>query len=85
MTTSSNALQTETAGFVPVIGRHADGTEVWYTGRAGSAFVSTNPRDAFRYSTVGEARRRAAVLNNGSLLHGYWFVACVGDRAAEVV
>lgn len=68
---------------VPVIGRTAAGETVWYTGRAGKGFVSALAGDAFLYETVEAARRRASILNRGTLLHGIWFVACVGDLAAE--
>lgn len=68
---------------VPVIGRKADGTAVWYTGRAGAGFVSENAAEAFCYSIEG-ARNRALNLNRGTALHGIRFVACVGDLAAEV-
>jgi len=70
--------------FVPVIGRTAQGGTVWYTGKAGDAFVSVNAADAFRGYSLEGARRRAALLNRGAELHGIWFIACTGDAAAEV-
>jgi hypothetical protein len=65
---------------IAVLGRTADGNTVWYTGRAGAAFVSTDPSEAFRYSVDG-ARRRALNLNRGTAFHGIRFVAVVGDLA----
>lgn len=70
--------------FVPVIGRTAEGSTVWYTGKAGSEFISTNPRDAFKGYGVEGARRCATNLNRMTAMHGVYFVACVGDLA-EVV
>lgn len=65
----------------PVVGRMEDGTTVWYTGRAGSFFVSSQRADAFLYQTVEGARNRAAMLNRGTALSGIRFVACAGDLA----
>ena len=68
---------------IPVIGRTQTGETVFYTGRAGDGFVSSDPKDAFLYQSVDAARGRAKSLNGGTPLHGIWFVACVGDLAAQ--
>lgn len=65
---------------IAVLGRTASGETVWYTGRAGAGFISTDARDAFRYSIDG-ARARALNLNRGTAFHGIRFVAVVGDAA----
>ena len=67
---------------VPVVGRTNDGKTVWYTGRAGAAFVSPNAADAFVGYSPEHARVRAALLNAGTPLHGIHFYA--GDLAKEV-
>jgi hypothetical protein len=60
-----------------VRGVKADGTEVFYTGRAGDGFVSPDRADAFYGYTLEGARRQAAVLNQGTGIHGIRFVAVV--------
>ena len=65
---------------IAVMGRTAEGGTVWYTGRAGAAFISANESEAFRYSIEG-ARRRALNLNRGTAMHGIRFVAVVGELA----
>jgi hypothetical protein len=69
---------------IAVLGRTQDGGTVWYTGRAGAGFISTDARDAFRYSVDG-ARARALMLNRGTQFHGIRFVAVVGDAAPAAV
>ena len=75
--------QIDPTGGVPVVGCHENGTRYWYTGRAGEAFVSTDPKEAFRYDTVEAARQKAAALNKGLPQHAIYFVACTGDLAKE--
>lgn len=70
--------------FVPVVGRAANGDTVWYTGKAGAAFVSADAADAFKGYSLEGARNRATILNRGTILHGIRFVACTGDLAVEV-
>jgi hypothetical protein len=82
--TAANATETEKPAFVPVIGRCANGSTVWYTGRAGSGFISGNPKDAFLGYSLEGARRCATNLNRMTPAHGVYFVACVGDDAALV-
>ena len=69
--------------FIPVVGRTADGKTVWYTGKAGSEFVSSDPKAAFKGYSVDNARRRALQLNRMTPMHGIYFVACTGDMAEE--
>ena len=66
---------------VKVVGCHENGTRFWYTGRAGEAFVSTDPTEAFRFESVEIARRKALALNRDLPVHAIYFVACVGDLA----
>jgi len=56
-----------------VIGRKNDGSTVYYTGRAGSLFVSADPSQAFCYDGIEAARRRAANLNQMTPIHGIRF------------
>ena len=58
-----------------VIGRNLEGQTVYYTGRAGSLFVSTLAAEAFQYSGLEAARRRAMNLNQMTDLHGIRFFA----------
>lgn len=69
---------------IPVIGRTEKGDTVWYTGRAGSGFVSVNQADAFTYASVESARLRATNLNRGTAIHGIRFVAVVGEGEVYV-
>ena len=55
------------------------GEEVFYTGKAGKDFVSIQLCDAFTYSSIHGARLRATMLNNGHLIHGYWFIVLKSD------
>ena len=71
-----------------VIGRKADGSTVWYTGRAGQAFVSDSERDAFAFDTLRYARHRATLLNRMSELHGVRFIVpvpceCTGEGMCD--
>ena len=66
---------------VPILGRRADGSTVWYTGRAGQAFVSENACDAFLGYSLEGARAKAMRLNVMTPMHGIRFVAVTGDLA----
>jgi hypothetical protein len=69
---------------VPIVGRTADGKTVWYTGRAGDGWVSSNPKEAFLGFSLEGARSRATQFNRMTAVHGIYFVACAGDLALEV-
>lgn len=51
------------------------GHQYFYTGKAGDAWVSALPGDAFPYSDLQQARNRATRFNSRESLHGLWFVA----------
>jgi hypothetical protein len=65
-----------------VVGRREDGSTVYYTGKAGQAFVSNQLCDAFSYSSLERARTRAAMLNRTSEMTGIRFI--VPNPDAEV-
>jgi len=50
------------------------GTESFYTGKTGNDFVSNSISDAFGYSGLAAARKRASMLNNSALIHGWRFI-----------
>jgi hypothetical protein len=58
-----------------VVGRLADGSTVYYTGRAGLAFISPNAAEAFGGYSLDGARRMATTLNRGMAFHGVRFHA----------
>jgi hypothetical protein len=66
----------------PIKGIKADGSVVWFTGRAGDNFVSAKRADAFTGFNVEGARRKATTLNRGTVLHGIRFVAVSPDVEA---
>ena len=45
---------------------------VYYTGRAGAGFVSTERSTAFVYATEQEAVRKAYVLSRGHTMHVFY-------------
>lgn len=63
-----------------VIGRTREGETVYYTGRAGQAFVSKQAEEAFGYDGLEAARRRATNLNQMTEIHGIRFIVPVGER-----
>lgn len=68
-----------------VIGRKQDGSTVYYTGRAGQAFVSENSLQAFQFDTLEYARHRAKVLNRMTELHRIRFIApCPDPQFADI-
>ncbi len=52
-----------------------DGNQFFYTGRAGSAWVSPDSNDAFVYHSLHVARRKATLFNRLSEVHCLRFVA----------
>lgn len=62
-----------------VRGVSLDGTEVFYTGRAGEGWVSGDRGQAFTYQSLEGARRQAGKFNSFTALHGYHFMVPVGD------
>lgn len=75
--TMSNQTQ-----YTPIVGRKADGSTVWYTGRAGEGWVSPEPRDAYLGYSLEGARRFATQQNRYTELHGIRFAAVTGDLLA---
>lgn len=62
-----------------VRGVRETGEEVWYTGRAGEQFVSTERCDAYEGFDLHGARRKAAALNRMTMVHGIHFMAPCPD------
>lgn len=58
------------------------GTDFFYTGRAGSGFVSDNPSDAFLYQSPLGARTKAASFNR---VLANWRFAAVAVTDAGIV
>ena len=58
-----------------VRGLTADGSEKFYTGRAGDAWVSPNRGESFGYVSQEIARNKALQFNRYTQLHGLRFVA----------
>lgn len=56
-----------------------NGKEFWYTGRAGSDWVSPNIADAFCAYSLDGARRKATQFNQNTALHGLRFVVPCGE------
>jgi hypothetical protein len=57
-----------------VRGLTRDGKEVFYTGRAGDAFVSPDRFQAFECETIATARERAKRFNRYTEIHGIHFI-----------
>ncbi len=53
------------------------GNTFWWTGRAGSEWVSADPAQAFKGLTLEGARAKAARFNLNTGVHGLRFVAVV--------
>jgi hypothetical protein len=79
MSTDVHNLQVSITDPTPITGVTKEGKRVWYTGKSGPAFVSENHKDAFLGYTMVGARRRAAILNGMTKIHGIHFVAVAGD------
>lgn len=58
------------------------GSVVFYTGKAGEAWVSTDMSDAFPYSESG-ARAKASMFNRMTEIHGIHFIAYDTERAND--
>lgn len=58
-----------------LFGLDRDDRKVYYTGRAGDGWVSTDPKEAFTYETYAHANGRARVFNQWTDLHGIHFIA----------
>lgn len=67
-----------------VIGVRANGERVYYTGKAGQAFVSANENDGFQYVSLEGARNRATILNRGFGLHDIWFHSPEDDSSVPM-
>ena len=52
-----------------------EGSEVFYTGKAGPQFISPIRGASFGYVSQLQARNRATNLNQMTLIHGVWFIA----------
>ena len=63
-----------------ILGTTADGAEVFYTGRAGDGWVSADVKEAFRYDSLEQARRKAMIFNQATPLHGIRFMVPCGER-----
>ena len=67
----------------PIRGITRDGTEVWYTGRAGEGFVSADKAQAFYGFYLAGARACATRLNRMTEIHGIRFVVPVDGGVDE--
>lgn len=56
-----------------VRGTTKDGNRVFYTGKAGQEFVSTDYKQTFFYYSIDGALNRAAQLNEMTPIHGVHF------------
>lgn len=74
------------SNYIPIIGHNSSGQTVYYTGKAGKHFVSSNPQDAFMGFSLEGARRKALQLNrtaSAGFAGGYRFVALAGKGELE--
>lgn len=71
--------------FFPIRGVRVDGSEVWFTGRAGQGFVSTDRAEAFVALSLDGARAKAVKLNEMTALHGVRFMVPTGDAADSIM
>jgi hypothetical protein len=55
-------------------GLNQQGTEVFYTGLAGDAWVSRNRAQAIHYGDLAAARGQARQFNRAVSEHGVWFL-----------
>lgn len=51
-----------------------EGNQTFYTGKAGMEWLSFDQKNAFHYSTMMEADRKAKNFNRMEPVHGYWFL-----------
>lgn len=66
-------MKTTAADFI-LRGVTKNGTEMFFTGKAGAEWVSADRGAAFTFGIEG-ARRSALLFNSRIALHGIWFVA----------
>ena len=57
------------------------GKEMFYTGKAGDKWVTTDKAQAFTYHSVDEARMKARMFNRTTELHGLRFIAVSEQEA----
>ncbi len=57
-----------------VRGVNVIGFESYYTGKAGEQFVGPAIDNAFAYDSIKSAHRKASMLNQMSLVHGWRFM-----------
>ena len=62
-----------------VRGINNQGDEVFYTGKAGPAWVSENISEAFEYELLPPAIRKAMHFNKTTELHGVRFIGMLTD------
>ncbi len=70
---------------VVVGGLDNSGNEFFYTGKAGEGWISVNSGDAFEFSTLEAARRKAKAFNLMTPVHclrfvGMWMVVSGGAQ-----
>jgi len=56
-----------------------NGSESFYTGRAGDGWVSVDITNAFTYESLDGARNQGKRFNRNERLHGLWFIAVRSD------
>ena len=61
--------------FFVVRGTKIEGSELYYTGRTGEGWISTDPKEAFVYQSRYVADRKAALINKGTWIHRVAFTA----------
>lgn len=64
-------------------GLDVNGNEAFYTGRAGTGFVSADKAEAFTYTLLAGARLQATNLNRMTALHGWRFIAVPQSYSAS--
>ena len=57
------------------------GKEMFYTGKAGEKWVTTDKTAAFTYQTIEAARSKALMFNRTTELHGLRFIAVSEQEA----
>lgn len=68
---------TQDTNCVAIKGTDRQGRTVWYTGRAGKGFISSERSEAFVGFYPTGAALRATSLNRGTVFHGVHFQADV--------
>jgi hypothetical protein len=67
-------MTNETKNYI-LRGLDSNGVETFYTGRAGSGWVSADQSEAFAYLSQEAARRKATLFNARMQMHGLRFIA----------